>query len=783
MNPAAEQAWSRPPEQLDTMAMPSDMTDVDNFFNFGEIDLDGIPNVDPSQYGDQMQQPGTHPSTPFNEMAETQLPAGTSTHEFGGHEQFGMAQGLEQQQPYMPRDHSQAPTSHPFTTESMYQPSMRSTYHGGHPQQFQFHQQQQVFPPGHHVPPTPNSFDMHGEAGRFMQQHQQLDPQQRAIMEQRYQLRKDDAVCNLHPVLRATDLTKIQIAFTPMVSPAGTPQYSMQPDLGTTVPGAYFSPLTSPMLHAERNAHHAQQRYHQQQGYYTNPSTAPSSNATSPVDPSLDVDMTGDVMLPEAINGHARKSRRKPATSRSAAPRPKVRQSPVQKPQKRKSGTLSSVVPPKEVDKIVAEAQRASKSTPVSAGLQIPAPFNGSSEDGSISPEPLSESLMGPPPRPGSSLTQSPAMTAQQKDANAAAAVGHAATPKSLLSMRGGDQQQQPISGHSSVSQTSLASLDAGIDDLQLPEAASQHTARPALSQINTQVAAAGNEDQTPRMSARKTPKLGPLSTPASARPSSALPSPSLIGSPMSGSTPSNLLRDRRSDSKGGRGNKKRGSVGASNSTLVSPALRPRISPSIKPLLPEGCKHLGFNLMHSVHSDGAAATLHSPTHALLLASKSNYQNLLEGNHLPGVNYPDSLSTGLTSKRTSHKVAEQGRRNRINEALKEMQSLIPKQTQKAIKDSNSDDSPEAVDADSKESKEDASIKSNSSKAATVESANVYIREMQRQERELIAELTQLRKEREEMGRKLAERASASTSSERSSSGGPIDSASPASVKVQ
>lgn len=69
-------------------------------------------------------------------------------------------------------------------------------------------------------------------------------------------------------------------------------------------------------------------------------------------------------------------------------------------------------------------------------------------------------------------------------------------------------------------------------------------------------------------------------------------------------------------------------------------------------------------------------TVSDETHALLLASKSNYQNLLEGNRLPGVHYPDELSTNLTSKRTSHKIAEQGRRNRMNLALEEMQTLLP-----------------------------------------------------------------------------------------------------------
>ena len=70
------------------------------------------------------------------------------------------------------------------------------------------------------------------------------------------------------------------------------------------------------------------------------------------------------------------------------------------------------------------------------------------------------------------------------------------------------------------------------------------------------------------------------------------------------------------------------------------------------------------------------AIVSAETSALLLASKSNYQNILEGTHLPGVSYPEALSTNLTSKRTSHKIAEQGRRNRINLALQEIASLLP-----------------------------------------------------------------------------------------------------------
>jgi len=60
--------------------------------------------------------------------------------------------------------------------------------------------------------------------------------------------------------------------------------------------------------------------------------------------------------------------------------------------------------------------------------------------------------------------------------------------------------------------------------------------------------------------------------------------------------------------------------------------------------------------------------------ALYLASKSNYQNILEGTHLPGISYPEALAENLSSKRTSHKIAEQGRRNRINTGMLAVASL-------------------------------------------------------------------------------------------------------------
>ena len=105
--------------------------------------------------------------------------------------------------------------------------------------------------------------------------------------------------------------------------------------------------------------------------------------------------------------------------------------------------------------------------------------------------------------------------------------------------------------------------------------------------------------------------------------------------------------------------------------------------------------------------------MNAETSALLLASKSNYQNIIEGTHLPGVNYPEALSENLTSKRTSHKIAEQGRRNRINTALQEIASLLPHgKTGSEGELSISPSGPQS-----------------SSKASTVEAAIDYIKSLQ------------------------------------------------------
>jgi len=93
--------------------------------------------------------------------------------------------------------------------------------------------------------------------------------------------------------------------------------------------------------------------------------------------------------------------------------------------------------------------------------------------------------------------------------------------------------------------------------------------------------------------------------------------------------------------------------------------------------------------------------------------------------VPGVSYPSELSTNLSSKRTSHKIAEQGRRNRINSALQEIATLLPRPPGKEVKEAPEPDSSGGGDG------KDKSGATPNSKASTVELAIEYIKQLQKE----------------------------------------------------
>lgn len=245
--------------------------------------------------------------------------------------------------------------------------------------------------------------------------------------------------------------------------------------------------------------------------------------------------------------------RRSLRTKRNAprvTPANRVRQSPIVKPGRRKP-TVSMQLPPKEVSELMQEARN--------NGLDVLRSRDHSETD-SISPEPML-SEMRPPPLPGS-VKNSPALMALCGQGAAPA------TPASLMRIQPSPQFD--------------ASMDVPpmLDDLTLPEA-SLEPRRPSVSRIVTSFRD-GEQQDTPRMSARKTPKIGPISTPGASM--SNKPSPMLDAMSTPTSPAFSLTSGKKLEAKG-RNTKKRGSV---SSSLVSPALRPKISPSIRPMLAAG---------------------------------------------------------------------------------------------------------------------------------------------------------------------------------------------------
>lgn len=299
-----------------------------------------------------------------------------------------------------------------------------------------------------------------------------------------------------------------QASFTPLVSPAQTPIENPWAMSDYVLNDDFFSPLTSPAIEAQ--AHYA------------------STNTTSsPVDLSSEQPAT-------------RKSRRKlNPTSRVAATRT-ARSSPTTKTMtRRRQGSLSG----SSKDAALTDLARPSHLLPSQAV---------SSED-SVSPEPLAESLMRPPPVPQSRTPNT--LRGQSRDGNSPA------TPATLMKVAGRRAEVITSIGRAPASPEIM-------EDITLPPAADADISSRALPGLDTQIVR-DDDSSTPTLSA-KTPKLSADSTPRSA------------GIRQSGGT-----QDLPRPSRGGRTSKKRQSI---SQATVSPALRPKISPSISPLVPSTSK-------------------------------------------------------------------------------------------------------------------------------------------------------------------------------------------------
>ncbi|KAK2060513.1 helix-loop-helix DNA-binding domain-containing protein [Colletotrichum caudatum] len=518
----------------------------------------------------------------------------------------------------------------------------------------------------HAVPPTPQSLEMPPASNQFYSTEQGHTP----MFGSRYQQMKEHQ----------------DMSFTPLVSPAVTPldpHFQMEAG-GYAIPSAYFSPLTSPALLAQSD-----------QGLlYDRRSSLSAHNSPAEMEVETTTQSPGVDLVKKA---------RKTNTSRAKA-KSSVRQSPISKPQRKKSTATPKMVSQalREMNEDALEQMLPSTALP---GLMS----SEESENASVSPENLSDMPPPPLPQPKQS-SKSPFIQPQHQPHPQPAVPAHVqgkpspATPASLMKLPASS------ANNSASSNPQDLGMSDNIESFELPESVN-FTTRSQPPRLDT---ATPTQSLSDPGSARAS-SFQPLPSPIFAKPTaaaSASASPNLAP----GSTGPAARRTPKLMARGAQG--KRGSV---SSVHVSPALRPRISPSIKPLLPG--------------TPGGMSA--GDTASRLLASKSNYQNIIEGNTVPGVTYPSELSTNLTSKRTSHKIAEQGRRNRINSALQEMATLLPQPP----KDSKT----EAEERKERE-KEAKTGGAPNSKASTVELAIEYIKQLKQ-------EVTEANKRAEEAEKKL------------------------------
>lgn len=146
------------------------------------------------------------------------------------------------------------------------------------------------------------------------------------------------------------------------------------------------------------------------------------------------------------------------------------------------------------------------------------------------------------------------------------------------------------------------------------------------------------------------------------------------------------------------------GASQSSVSSAITPAIRPR---------PHRSNHNSASASPALAAhQSPAMTPNEAEVASMLASKSNYQNILDGSHVQlGLHFPERLTTDITNKKASHKMAEQERRNRINSAIVELGRLVAPDTPMT------------------------------SKAATVEAAIAHIKDLHRQVEQLQEQLNQ------------------------------------------
>jgi hypothetical protein len=293
----------------------------------------------------------------------------------------------------------------------------------------------------------------------------------------------------------------------------------------------FFSPLTSPAIEA--------------QAAYSGTGTTASP-----------VDLNDPPTSGKPVTAGTKRARGKGGNT-ARVPARSVKQSPAMKPQQRRRHPSLNSLP---MDKIRSMLPQTGSGTSLHPSAPNSAVLHGSED--SVSPEPLLEASMRPPPVPQAGRSpQSIGNTPNAQNNNPV-------TPATLMRM---PSNHQPMPSKIDQS-TAPQGMDEPMEDIMLPDAAAPAMAQTGLSSLDTGRSSASSGN-TPTLLA-KSAKLNAASTPRSAL--------------ARGASQETFAKPGKVENRaGGRAAKKRQST---SSATISPALRPKISPSISPLAPAAGK-------------------------------------------------------------------------------------------------------------------------------------------------------------------------------------------------
>lgn len=328
--------------------------------------------------------------------------------------------------------------------------------------------------------------------------------------------------------------------FTPLVSPAVTPIDPNLQHAEASVPGEYFSPLNSPALEAQSTLSRRRTYPHGSMvGGSTTMDVAPARQ-TNGRTPRAAGRRDGRKNSAEKANGRR--------ASQTNGARPDVRWKQMSVRLSTDNLSHGNYLGP----------STASATSPNRQGISSSSDGSGQS---SISPEPISESLMPPPSLPRSA-GRSPNIPARNQNSNH---TSEPVTPATLMRLQNEKASPQILSQNRNVT---FSAGNEFLEDIMLPESA---TTLPQLTLDTRQDIL--DDDATPTLSA-KTPKLSVNSTPRSTKLQAKSPTTS---------------SHRRGESRSSSSSKSRQ---PSTVPHISPAIRPKISPVIKPLVPSSSESI-----------------------------------------------------------------------------------------------------------------------------------------------------------------------------------------------